>query len=80
MMNTDTGRKEESTAGAERSRIAAHGFVRRDAVSVAAAGSELCSTLLRLDCSIDFYAAAGFVDPVELKERSGYTYRPTRSS
>jgi glycosyltransferase involved in cell wall biosynthesis len=76
MMNTDTERKEESTAGAERLRIAAYGFVLRDAGSVASAGSELCAALLRLGCSIDFYVAAGFVDPVELKEHSGYTYRP----
>lgn len=76
MTITETERKEESAKVTERLRIAAYGFVQRDAGSVASAGSELCSTLLRLGCSIDFYAAAGFVNPVELEPHPGYTYRP----
>lgn len=76
MIDIESKTLNDAISGGGRYRIAAYGFVRRDAGSVAAAGSELCSALLRLGCSIDFYATAGFVHPIELEEHSSYTYRP----
>lgn len=75
MMKTDTERKEESTTGTERLRIAAYGFVHRDAGSVASASHLFLKELLARGHEVDFYTIEGFVDPVELRSYANYSCR-----
>ncbi|MDX2035849.1 MAG: glycosyltransferase family 4 protein [Isosphaeraceae bacterium] len=61
---------------ASKPRIAAYGFVDRDAGSVASANFLILEEFLRRGIEVDFYAIAGFIEPRELIGRSGFRYVP----